>query len=51
MFNNKVIIFIIELKAFKDYKDIALLFNNLNFEVFIIIIEKDNKVFIFIKVA
>ena len=35
----------------KDEKDIAFILNNLNFEAFILIIYKDNKVFIIIIIA
>ena len=50
VFNNIITIFIIKLKILKSYKNITLLFNNLNFKILIIVIQKDNKVFIFIKI-
>ena len=44
--NSNVIILIFSLKALKSEKDFAFLINNLDFRALILIIQKDNKVFI-----
>ena len=49
--NFNIIALIISEKALKDEKDIALILNYFNFEAFILIINKDNKVFIAIVIA
>ena len=45
-FNNNIFILIFNLITFKNIKDFVFIFNNFNFKAFILIVNKNNKIFI-----
>ena len=45
-FNNNIFILIFNLITLKNKKDFAFIFNNFNFKTFILITNKNNKIFI-----
>ena len=50
-FNNNIFILIFNLIPFKHKEDFVFMFNNFNFKTFILIVHKDNKIFIIKAIA
>ena len=50
-FDNNIFILIFNLITFKDKEDFVFMFDNFNFKTFILIINKNNKIFIIKTIA